>query len=816
MRKILFLGESCLLGADSDGARSVRAMLHALAAAGWHARAATPTLFEGGVAHALDALHPELESGTRAGSVSTVVDGLVTHRLLVTHSRRHRVPRPWESRAYREMALDELERLRPDVVLTCGAGPSRALRVHAQRLGARVVFYMAHATELHQGRFTCEAVDDVLVPSQMMAELCREETGVEAHVVPDLAARPFDGPALLAGVPVLAMGPGGSSKQVVKTFETLWQRPLLANSTDEPALRDAHDVERARMAAERDEANAAAVAGGAGFGAGAEDAPYLRLIAMSLAHPAIRDALAAGKSNRWGRVHETIGRYLRVMPDDVFALGLLAEAAERLGDDDEARALFERIVRLAPGLVQGRQQLVALLARVGEPAAALEHSFALIERAPHQPRYLALHAHLLVAARRFDESVAVCEAFFRRAAGNAADWLDYGRALATLERQDDAIAAYRRALDLEPGCAAAWGAIANLEPAQLTEADVARIEEQIKHAALGEDDLDRLHFALGRVHESRGGWRSSFQHYDRANRVRCRHYDGDAAYFEAYVARARELFTRAFFEEREGWGHESAEPIFVVGLHADDLAWVEHFLVSHGAVDAMRVLPQLRPVDLDLFDRDDAVGRFRRLDTGLLGELDAHEWRGLGQRYLDSSCTGRQGRSRFVDRMLANWMHVGLIHLMLPNARIVDVRRAPMAAGFALFAANDGGAGYGFDQADAACYWRAYADLMAHFDWVLPGRVHHLHFETLLIDPEAQLRGLLEHCGLPFEGNSLRRWIRDPASRQASSDRCRLSHVRAANDVWRHYREWLEPMRDVFGEPVDELGVATSSLMAAT
>lgn len=970
MFKVLFLSEACLLDRKSGAAHSVRAMLHALAAAGCQARAVTLSLCDGDAEVALAQDYPALDPAVQAGTQATVADGPITHRVLVAHSTRHRALRPWELRAYLAMAEAELAAFRPDLVLTYSSEHLRPLLAQAQRLGARTVFFLANATRATQGTFKRDFVDELLVPSQAMATLCREKIGAEPVVLGEVVASPFDGrrnlapgrvqsrreryvtlvnpdpfkgglffiniaaqlaardpgvrfravesrwgradwarqgvpdealdridwypstadmvpvydqaalllvpslgfeaagrvvaEALLAGVPVLAMRSGGIEEQagagailfdvpealaqnhlaapapedlrlwadyisvlmskddlyaravqlalhaaaqhepaaraarVVSTFESFLSRPTgvgsvsvaLALTEQRERMKDACEAVNARLESSELWTSSAPL-----------DTPYASLLKQSLAQPAVRDALAAVQAKDWPRARGILEPYLRFLPEDLTALSLLAEVADAQEHEREARQLLERVVALAPGFVQGQQRLVTLLQRMGDAHSALQHSFALIERAPHQPRYLALHAGLLVAAHRFDEAAAVYAAYFRQRAGHAHDWMQYGLALKTLGRQDEAVAAYRQAIALAPGHGAAWHALSNTKLAVFTEEDIAQMQQQLQREGAGEEDRSQLNFALAKALEDRQAWHASFEAYAEANRIRHSRSGFDAARLEDYVAQVKTTCTREFFATRQGWGEPTPSPVFVLGLHRAGSTLVEQILASHSAIEGTRELPHLLRIGRD-FGGLGARGQPQPLNAELLADLGGPEFAGLGQQYLGLCAAERSTqRPQFVDKMPANWLYVGLIHLMLPNAKIIDIRRAPMAAGFALFKMNFGrGVEHAYDQRDIARYYRAYADLMAHFDAVLPGRVHHIQYETLVEDTETEIRRLIDYCGLPFEDACLRYWETERAIQTPSSEQVRRPIYTGAVEQWRHYEPWLGPMREAFGE----------------
>ncbi len=602
--------------------------------------------------------------------------------------------------------------------------------------------------------------------------------------------------------------PAHAEAAAVAVYEAIAKQPALASLGGQADMQQRLAEQRARMNATREAVNARLEGPGADLASHDESrGPYVALVQQSLAQPAIRDALQAAKTQELDRARAILEQYLRLLPEDITALGLLADVADQQEREAEARRLMERVVQLAPGFMPGHLQLLRYLRQAGDAEAALVHSFARLERAPQQPRYLAMHAGLLVQANRFEEAMGVYEAFFRSQAGTANDWMQYALALKTLGQQEQGVAAYRRAIELAPGMGAAWHALSNMKLAVFTPEDVAVMAQQLARADLSPEDRYNIHFTLGKAHEDQKAYAPSFEHYAQANGIRRGQSDYDVGRLEAYVAEAKQTLTAAFFAERVGQGNPSDAPVFVLGLHRAGSTLTEQILASHSLVEGTRELPDLLRIGRD-FGGIGPQGTERGLNAALLGDLGPAEWAALGQQYLDTTRSERKTtRPMFVDKMPANWMYTGLIHLMLPNAKIIDIRRQPMAAGFALFKMNFGkGVDHSYDQRDIARYYRAYADLMAHFDTVMPGRVHHIQYETLVAHTEAEIRRLLDYCRLPFEESCLRYWETERAVQTPSSEQVRQPIYKGAVDVWTHYAPWLEPMREAFGDGVDERG----------
>jgi hypothetical protein len=189
----------------------------------------------------------------------------------------------------------------------------------------------------------------------------------------------------------------------------------------------------------------------------------------------------------------------------------------------------------------------------------------------------------------------------------------------------------------------------------------------------------------------------------------------------------------------------------------------------------------------------------------ILASMSDAALRGLGERYLERTRIQRKaGAPFFIDKMPNNWVHVGLIHLMLPNARIVDARRHPLSCCFSNFKQHFArGQHFTYSLEDLGRYYRSYVELMAHFDRVLPGRVHRVIYEHMVEDTEAEVRRLLEYCGLDFEPACLRFYENDRAVRTASSEQVRSPIYRDAVDQWRHYERWLQPLEDALGPVID-------------
>jgi len=265
------------------------------------------------------------------------------------------------------------------------------------------------------------------------------------------------------------------------------------------------------------------------------------------------------------------------------------------------------------------------------------------------------------------------------------------------------------------------------------------------------------------------------------------------------VRRSRRLFTREFFAARNDWGHPAGDPIFVVGLPRAGSTLIEQILSSHPLVEGTMELPDVAAIVRTIGGRSSRGDATRYPEV--LSDLAESSVRGLGELYLERTRIHRKAQTPFfIDKMPNNFAHVGLIHLMLPRARIIDARRHPLGcclSGFKQHFAR--GQPFTYDLPELGRYYRDYAELMAHFDRVLPGRVHRVCYEAMVEDTESEIRKLLDYCGLPYDPACLRFFENERAVRTASSEQVRQPIYREGLEQWRHYEPWLAPLRSALG-----------------
>jgi tetratricopeptide (TPR) repeat protein len=511
---------------------------------------------------------------------------------------------------------------------------------------------------------------------------------------------------------------------------------------------------------------------------------------------------------------------LRGLPQEVVvATGLFAdgdvEAAEALvrafllghGDHIEAMRLLARIGIAHKVFFDAQVLLAAVLERAPEyRAARQEYAFVLIEMhryqearreleqllqaEPESAALKTLYAASCVGLGEHERAIALYRELLVGSAEDAEAHLSIGHALKTLGRSEAAIASYHRAAECRPDFGDAYWSLANLKTYRFTDAELAQLHAALAAPATRLADRYHLCFALGKALEDRGEFAESFRHYERGNELKrpeCRYR---AELIETNTQQQIKVCTPEFFASRKGWGNPSAEPIFIVGLPRSGSTLLEQILASHSQVEGTQELPDIQQFVSRLrgFEPESQEPRYPRV----LASLSAEELRKLGDEYLANTRVYRSGRAHFIDKMPNNFRHVGLMHLMLPNARIIDARREPMACCFSNFKqlfAN--GQEFTYSIEDIARYYRTYLELMRHWDRVLPGRVLRVHHEEVVDDLEGSVRRLLKFCGLEFESQCVAFHETKRSVRTASSEQVRQAIYRDGLEQWKHFEPWL-------------------------
>ncbi len=509
----------------------------------------------------------------------------------------------------------------------------------------------------------------------------------------------------------------------------------------------------------------------------------------------------AMNENRLDIAERLLKPHLKEDPFDVAAMRMLAELAARIGRLKDSEALLRRTVELAPSWTVAKANLALVLGRTGRPAEAMTLLEDVFAAEPDWVGHWNLKAATLGRLGDFDEAIGLYEDVLKKAPNQPRVWLSYGHMLKTVGRQDEGVAAYRKAIELQPTLGEAWFSLSNLKTLRFSEQDIAAMEAALSSRDLSPDDRFHIDFALGKAMHDAGQTDEAFGHYSKANALRLEMRPYDPAYITRLVDRSIAAFTAETFAGRPG-GCDASDPIFIVGMPRAGSTLVEQILSSHSQVEGTSELP-----DLPVIARQNGqypISVLRLVPT---------EREGLGRQYLkQASVQRRTAKPFFIDKLPNNWMFVPLIQLVLPNAKIIDARRHPLGCCFSNFRQHfANGQDFTYDLSNVGHYYSDYVRLMAHIETVLPGRVHRVIYERMVDDTEAEVRALLDYCGLQFEPACLEFYKTERAVRTASSEQVRKPIYRDATEDWQAYEPFLGPLKRALGVVLDAYPDAPAS-----
>jgi tetratricopeptide (TPR) repeat protein len=516
-------------------------------------------------------------------------------------------------------------------------------------------------------------------------------------------------------------------------------------------------------------------------------------------HAKLKQAAEAMSQGRAEVAERLIAQFLERHPRDAGALNLLAEVALKRGQKERAELLLKECVARSPNFAAARFNYANTLYNLNRLPLALDEVEVLLAIDPHNVLYLDLKAVVLSIMGRHRDSMLCRQKLADEHPQSPEIWIKYASSLRNIGERDRCVAAFRKAIELRPSCGSAWWSLADLKTFRFSDADVAAMQEQIAAPDLPGVDRTYLHFALGRALGDRQDYAKSFENYARGNALKRLGIDYDSGWLRSHLEKCRKLFTRSFFEARAGTGCRSCEPIFIIGMQRAGSTLVEQILASHSAIEGTAELPDVTLLAEHIGEQ--IAPSYESEYPGVLAKLDPAALAGLGERYLATTRFHRiEGRPFFIDKMPYNFLHVGLIQLILPNAKIIDVRRHPIACCFSNFISYfELGALFAYRLNELGRAYADYVELMAHFDDVLPGRVHRVVYEQLVRDPEREIRRLLDHVGLPFEERCVRFHENTRAMSSVSSEQVRRPLYTESVDQWRNYEPWLGPLKSALG-----------------
>jgi tetratricopeptide (TPR) repeat protein len=508
-------------------------------------------------------------------------------------------------------------------------------------------------------------------------------------------------------------------------------------------------------------------------------------------------ATALFQDGDWDAAESLVRGWLLEHGDHIEAMRLLARIgmARRVFDDPEL--LLATVLERAPGYRAARCEYAAVLVELHKYEQARRQLEDLLKDEPGSRPLRMLYATSCAGLGEHERAIQLYRALLTGAAEDADVHLSIAHALKTLGATEEAIASYRQAAQCRPDFGDAYWSLANLKTYRFTSDELSRIRSALAAPATAAVDRYHLCFALAKALEDQGEFAEAFRYYERGNGLKRPECTYRPEIIENNTRQQIRVCSAEFFACRRSWGAPDPDPIFIVGLPRSGSTLIEQILASHSQVEGTQELPNVQQIVSLLRGRDFRNDRYPRI----LAELREEDYRQLGEKYLAETRVYRSGRQHFIDKMPNNFRHVGLIHLMLPNARIIDARREPMACCFSNFKqlfAN--GQEFTYSIEDIARYYRTYLELMRHWELTLPGRILRVQHEEIVDDLEGSVRRLLEFCGLQFESQCVAFHETRRSVRTASSEQVRRGLYREGLDQWKHFEPWLGPLKAALGD----------------
>jgi tetratricopeptide (TPR) repeat protein len=496
--------------------------------------------------------------------------------------------------------------------------------------------------------------------------------------------------------------------------------------------------------------------------------------------------------------------YLAQHGEHIEGMRLLGRVCIARGLRDDAELLLEAVVQRVPDYRAARADYARALLDQHKYLRSRQEIQQLLELDPDNRAYLRLYGEACIRQGDFDPGISLYRRLLVHSQpGRETAELHLWIALALrAQGHPEAVQGYRAAIAACPESGEAWWSLANLKTYRLSAEDILRM--RLAEAAPMISRVDRYHlcFALGKALEDQKNYADSWAYYERGNALKHSEIRYLPKLAEAHVRLTRRVCTREFFDTRRGWGVADNDPIFILGLTRSGSTLIEQILASHSQVEGTQELADIQRIVREL--------RGRATDTdnprypAVLAELGAEDLRRLGERFMADTQTYRHtSRPFFIDKLPDNFRDIGLIHLMLPNAKIIDARREPMACCFGNFKQLfSGGQEFSYSMGDMAHYYRNYLELMRHWSVALPGRVLTVQHEDLVENLESTVRRMLDFCGLQFESACLKFYETVRNVRTASSEQVRQPISREVIDQWKNYEPWLVPLNEGLGDAV--------------
>ena len=485
--------------------------------------------------------------------------------------------------------------------------------------------------------------------------------------------------------------------------------------------------------------------------------------------------------------------YLKNKPHDIEAMRLLAKIGKELHIYDDSEFLLESCLVFDKDNTDVALEYIDVLIKRQKYAKALQEAEKLYKKDEKNLQFMIAYAVTLQQTNRQEEALNIYNKVLEVDKNNPDVLLSKGHLLKTFGNVKESIKSYKSSYKIDKYFGDAYWSLANLKTYVFSDQEIKSLEKMVKDIYLNENEKTYMHFALGKAFEDSKDYQKSFHHYKAGNDIKKQNIKFDLKVFDEECINQKEVCTGDLFEAKKDWGSDSIEPIFILGLPRVGSTLLEQILASHSMVEATHELPNILAISHKLNLRK-ALEKSSRYPDILLS-LSAPQLKMIGEQYINDAAIFRSGKKYFIDKMPNNFRHIGLIKLILPNAKIIDIRRSSMSACFAcykqLFAE---GQEFTYDFKDLAGYYNNYVELMDHWNKVIPNQILSINYEDLINDFEKSVNEILDYCSLPFEQDCIDFYKNKRSVRTPSSEQVRQPIFKSGLDYWKNYESNLDEL----------------------
>ncbi len=485
--------------------------------------------------------------------------------------------------------------------------------------------------------------------------------------------------------------------------------------------------------------------------------------------------------------------YLKNKPHDIEAMRLLAKIGKELHIYDDSEFLLESCLVFDKDNTNVALEYIDVLIKRQKYAKALEEAEKLYKKDEKNLQFMIAYAVTLQQTNKQEKALNIYNKVLEVDKNNPDVLLSKGHLLKTFGNVKESIKSYKSSYKIDKYFGDAYWSLANLKTYAFSDQEIKSLEKMVKDIYLNENEKTYMHFALGKAFEDSKDYQKSFHHYKAGNDIKKQNIKFDLKVFDEECINQKEVCTGDLFEAKKDWGSDSIEPIFILGLPRVGSTLLEQILASHSMVEATHELPNILAISHKLNLRK-ALEKSSRYPDILLS-LSAPQLKMIGEQYINDAAIFRSGKKYFIDKMPNNFRHIGLIKLILPNAKIIDIRRSSMSACFAcykqLFAE---GQEFTYDFKDLAGYYNNYVELMDHWNKVIPNQILSINYEDLINDFEKSVNEILDYCSLPFEQDCIDFYKNKRSVRTPSSEQVRQPIFKSGLDYWKNYESNLDEL----------------------